>query len=233
MEGFLCIIGVDLSCSPPPALRTGMLMRITLIEHNRLWKSETASAAANVVSLFHNPRAFEILPVSLIGTSAHVPTFIGAKCPICRLSSARPMFIGRVRTVRREGFLPRQDFTSIPPKPTSALTKMKGTNMARQTNRFDEVRRYVAGIDLAGHAEHYVCGPRKDDGSHDIEHFGTTTSELQRMVVWMKERNVESAAMESTSVYWIPVYDTLESSGIECILVDTRTVKMVLCRRMT
>lgn len=103
--------------------------------------------------------------------------------------------------------------------------------MARQTNRFDEVRRYVAGIDLAGHAEHYVCGPRKDDGSHDIEHFGTTTSELQRMVVWMKERNVESAAMESTSVYWIPVYDTLESSGIECILVDTRTVKMVPGRK--
>ena len=103
--------------------------------------------------------------------------------------------------------------------------------MAKQSNRFDEVRRYVAGVDLAGNADHYVCGPRKDDGTHDIEHFGTTTNELLRMVAWMKERNVESAAMESTSVYWIPVYDTLESAGIEVVLVDTRTVKMVPGRK--
>ena len=34
---------------------------------------------------------------------------------------------------------------------------------------FDEVRRYVAGIDLAGAADHYVCGPRNDDGSHDVD----------------------------------------------------------------
>lgn len=93
------------------------------------------------------------------------------------------------------------------------------------------MRRYVAGIDLAGHADHYVCGPRKDDDTYDIEHFGTTTSELLRMVEWMKERKVESVAMESTSVYWIPVYDTLEAAGIECVLVDTRTVKMVPGRK--
>ena len=103
--------------------------------------------------------------------------------------------------------------------------------MARQTNRFDEVRRHVAGVDLAGHADHYVCGPRKDDGTHDIEHFGTTTNELLRMAAWMKERKVESAAMESTGVFWIPVYDTLEAAGIECVLVDTRTVKMVPGRK--
>ena len=103
--------------------------------------------------------------------------------------------------------------------------------MARHTNRFEEVRRFVAGVDLAGHADHYVCGPRKDDGTHDIEHFGTTTNELLRMAAWMKERKVESAAMESTSVYWIPVYDTLESAGIEVVLVDTRTVKMVPGRK--
>ena len=103
--------------------------------------------------------------------------------------------------------------------------------MARQTNRSEEVRRFVAGVDLAGDADHYVCGPRKDDGSHDIERFGTTTNELLRMVAWMRQRKVESAAMESTSVYWIPVYDTLESAGIEVVLVDTRTVKMVPGRK--
>lgn len=103
--------------------------------------------------------------------------------------------------------------------------------MAKQIRGFNEVRRFVAGIDLAGHADHYVCGPRKDDGTHDVEHFGTTTNEIRRMVSWMKDRKVESAAMESTSVYWIHVYDTLEAAGIECVLVDTRTIKMVPGRK--
>lgn len=97
----------------------------------------------------------------------------------------------------------------------------------KKAKGFGEVNRFVAGIDLAGAADHYVCGPRKDDGSHDIEHFGTTTSELQRMLAWLKERNVVSAAMESTSVFWIPVYDMLESGGIKVSLVDTRQVHMV------
>ena len=162
--------------------------------------------------------------------AADAPSHIGADCPIARLSSARPMFNGRVGAGDRDDVLPRQDFTSIPPKPPPCSVKGE-KDMARKSNRFDEVRRHVAGIDLAGNAEHYVCGPRKDDGTHDIERFGTTTNELLRMVAWMKERKVESAAMESTSVYWIPVYDTLESAGIEVVLVDTRTVKMVPGRK--
>jgi transposase len=96
---------------------------------------------------------------------------------------------------------------------------------------FDEIRRNVAGIDIAGHADHYVCGPRHDDGGHDIAHFGTTTSELRRMLGWLKDRGVVSVAMESTSVYWIPVADVLESEGIEVVLVDTREVRMVPGRK--
>lgn len=100
-----------------------------------------------------------------------------------------------------------------------------------QTATFDEIRRNVAGIDLAGHADHYVCGPRRDDGGHDIAHFGTTTPELYRLLGWLKERKVESVAMESTSVYWIPVADLLEANGLEVVLVDTREVRMVPGRK--
>jgi len=92
---------------------------------------------------------------------------------------------------------------------------------------FEEIRRNVAGIDIAGHADHYVCGPRLDDGTRDIAHFGSTTAELYRLLGWLKDRNVESVAMESTSVYWIPVADVLEAAGIEVVLVDTRNVRMV------
>lgn len=96
---------------------------------------------------------------------------------------------------------------------------------------FDEQRRHVAGIDLAGHADHYVCGPRRDDGEPNIRHFGTTTGELEKMLAWLRQEGVVSVAMESTSVYWIPVCDLLESGGIEVVLVDTREVRMVPGRK--
>jgi transposase len=51
------------------------------------------------------------------------------------------------------------------------------------------------------------------------------------MVHWLKERHVESVAMESTSVYWIPAADLLESNGIEVVLVDAREVRMVPGRK--
>lgn len=96
---------------------------------------------------------------------------------------------------------------------------------------FDEIRRNVAGIDLAWRAENYVCGPRREDGGYDIEAFGTTTPELHRILKWLKEREVASVAMESTSVYWIPLTDLLESNGIEVVLVDARMVRMVPGRK--
>jgi transposase len=96
---------------------------------------------------------------------------------------------------------------------------------------FEEIRRNVAGIDLAWRAEHYVCGPRREDGECEIVSFGTTTPELHQMLRWLKERGVESVAMESTSVYWIPATDLLEANGIEVVLVDAREVRMVPGRK--
>lgn len=96
---------------------------------------------------------------------------------------------------------------------------------------FDEIHRNVAGIDIAGHADHYVCGPRRDDGGYDMAHFGTTTAELYKLLAWLKERSVESVAMESTSVYWISVADLLEANSVEVVLVDTREVRMVPGRK--
>jgi len=108
---------------------------------------------------------------------------------------------------------------------------MESDRMKSEATVFDETRRNVAGIDIAGHADHYVCGPRRDDETPDIAHFGTTTAEIHRMLAWLKERKVESVAMESTSVYWIPVADLLEANGIEAVLVDTREVRMVPGRK--
>ena len=100
-----------------------------------------------------------------------------------------------------------------------------------RTAVFNELRRNVAGIDIAWRADHYVCGPRREDGQSEIAAFGTTTPELYRMLKWLQERQVESVAMESTSVYWIPIADLLEANGIQTVLVDAREVRMVPGRK--
>jgi hypothetical protein len=51
------------------------------------------------------------------------------------------------------------------------------------------------------------------------------------MALWLKECNIDTVAMESTGVYWIPVYKMLESSGIEVLLVNARHVKNVPGRK--
>jgi transposase len=60
-----------------------------------------------------------------------------------------------------------------------------------------------------------------------VADFGATTPELIRMAKWLKERNVESVAMESTGVYWIAPHEILEAEGLEVVLVDTRQLARV------
>ncbi len=92
------------------------------------------------------------------------------------------------------------------------------------------IRSNVAGIDL-GSREHYVCCPPMPDGAPNVQHFGTTTPELYRLAGWLKEQGVESVAMESTGVYWIPIYEILESRGFEVLLVNARALSSVPGRK--
>lgn len=88
----------------------------------------------------------------------------------------------------------------------------------------------VAGIDI-GSREMYVCGPPQEDGRREIRAFATTTQQIQACVGWLKQQRVQSVAMESTGVYWIPVLEILESSGLETLLVDTRPLSRVPGRK--
>ena len=92
--------------------------------------------------------------------------------------------------------------------------------------------RRVAGIDI-GSKEHWVCAPARAGSGREVAVFRATTPELQRMAAWLKERNVESVALESTGVYWIPVYEVLEEQGFEVWLVDTRELARVPGRSKT
>jgi transposase len=88
----------------------------------------------------------------------------------------------------------------------------------------------VAGLDV-GSSQHWVCGPASDDGKPNVRVFGTTTEQLNALADWLVEQDVESAAMESTYVYWIPIYEILESRGIEVVLVNARQLHNVPGRK--
>jgi transposase len=92
------------------------------------------------------------------------------------------------------------------------------------------IRPDVAGVDL-GSREHYVCAPSVEGAGRDVEGFGSTTAELYRLADWLVARGVRSVAMESTGVYWISVYEVLESRGLEVVLVNARVLLSVPGRK--
>jgi transposase len=87
----------------------------------------------------------------------------------------------------------------------------------------------VAGIDV-GSSSHYVAVP-EDRGEQAVKKFRSFTSDLRRLADWLEECGIETVAMESTSVYWIPLYEILEERGFEVILVNARDFKSVPGRK--
>ena len=87
----------------------------------------------------------------------------------------------------------------------------------------------AAGIDV-GAREMFVAVP-PDRDEHPVQIFDTFTEDLQRLADWLVSCGVTTVAMESTGVYWIPLYDILEARGLKPCLVNARHMKNVPGRR--
>jgi transposase len=86
----------------------------------------------------------------------------------------------------------------------------------------------LAGIDV-GSREHYVALPR--DREQAVRRFGCFTPELERLVEYLKTHRIRTVVMESTGVYWVPLFEMLEKHGFEVQLVDARHLKNVSGRK--
>lgn len=82
------------------------------------------------------------------------------------------------------------------------------------------LRTGAAGIDI-GATEIYVAVPGEAD-AEPVRSFGTFTADLQKLLAWLDACGITSVAMESTGVYWIPLYQMLEDHGVEVCLVNAR-----------
>ena len=81
----------------------------------------------------------------------------------------------------------------------------------------------AAGIDI-GAREIFVAVP-PDRDEHPVRVFSTFTEDLAQMALWLVSCGITTVAMESTGVYWIPLYDVVEKHGVRACLVDARGMK--------
>src|SRR5438034_8418091 len=89
--------------------------------------------------------------------------------------------------------------------------------------RLEVVHPDAAGVDI-GNESHYVAVPASR-ASQPVRRFGCTTAELKDMATWLKQCGILTVALQSTGVFWIPVYDILEEAGLEVYLVNARDTK--------
>lgn len=105
-------------------------------------------------------------------------------------------------------------------------SKSKDMNLPQH---LQHIHAHAAGIDV-GSKSHFVSVP---EGSSEqaVREFASFTDDLQQMADWLIACSVTTVAMESTGIYWIPVFEILESKGLEVKLVNARHVKNVPGRK--
>ena len=101
--------------------------------------------------------------------------------------------------------------------------KILGRQIWSGSPGLEVVHRDAAGIDI-GSREHYVAvGPDRD--GQPVQNFGCFTTDLHRLAAWLTQCGVKTVVMQSTGVYWIPVFDVLEQSGFDVWLVNARETR--------
>jgi transposase len=112
-------------------------------------------------------------------------------------------------------------------KPTNGRQKKRRKGMCLEDRPILE--KNAAGVDI-GAREMFVAVP-PDRDAQPVQVFDSFTEDLQRLADWLVACGITTVAMESTGVYWIPLYDILEARGLKPCLVNARHMKNVPGRR--
>ena len=89
------------------------------------------------------------------------------------------------------------------------IKKRKGPNNKVNIGHLKQLNLNAAGIDI-GAESHYVAVPQgRDSEGQDVRHFSTFTADLHKLADWLRQCNIDTIAMESTGVYWIPFFEIL------------------------
>lgn len=91
------------------------------------------------------------------------------------------------------------------------------------------VHEHAAGIDIG--SQFHVAAVPVDHDPEPVRTFQAFTADLERMADWLVVCGIKTVAMESTGVYWVPVFEILEDHGLEVILVNARDSRTVPGRK--
>ena len=100
---------------------------------------------------------------------------------------------------------------------------------ARPFEGMGQVTPHAAGVDMGAH-EMMACVPVGDD-QQLVRAFGTYTADLDALADWCIDRDIQTVAMESTGVYWLPLFETREARGIQCCLSSAQAITHVPGRK--
>jgi len=103
--------------------------------------------------------------------------------------------------------------------------------MKKKKPVFKQMNPNAAGIDIGSESHYVAVPPGRDMEGRDVRSFDTFTSDLHALANWLKQCKVDTVAMESTGVYWIPLFEILESKGFDVKLANPRTIKNVPGRK--
>lgn len=107
--------------------------------------------------------------------------------------------------------------------------RTKGMEEAHPFAGMSQVNQDAAGVDIG--AEEIVVCVAGDEATQIVKAFGNYTVDLQNIGRWLHEHQVKTVAMESTGVYWIPLFEELERQGFACLLISSRSLRRVAGRK--
>ena len=122
---------------------------------------------------------------------------------------------------------PKPQSLNVPPSASKPTRRRRKKGMCLEDRPVLEPN--AAGIDVGAREMFVAVPPGRDE--NPVRVFATFTEDLEPLADWLLHCGVTTVAMESTGVYWIPLYDILEQRGIRPCLVNARHMKNVPGRR--
>lgn len=113
--------------------------------------------------------------------------------------------------------------------PKSRRARKKIVSKVDWTTGLETLHHHAAGIDV-GSAQHYVAVPVGRD-PQPVQTFGSFTADLHRMARWLRACRIETVVMQATGVYWVALYEVLESYGFQVQVVNARYTKTLPGRK--
>ena len=106
---------------------------------------------------------------------------------------------------------------------------MEKARQQRSSTPLRTIHPDAAGIDLGSRSHFVALPPGRSDQA--VREFGNFTADLGAMADWLLRHGIKTVAMESTGVYWVPVFEVLERQGLNVQLVSTKHLKSVPGRK--